>query len=257
LKPGGIAELEQVAGELAKQNLRVRFITVPRGTADVGALTETAYRDAQLGATDLLIVFDGRRVYGKTEALQGDRAAFDEAFKEAAPAFKLYAAKGMAQFARSLQQRIRARADRATQEAEAARAQAAELAEERAAWLRYLIGLPTMIAAGLLGFVMYRRLRLSWEVKEAYRAQIAQAELSYQRVALKLPKEASAEYQDEFLRLSRELARLRELKPGSQRDAAAITEKFQQLEQRLPKSYERFAITVDTLDETLKKAQEA
>ncbi len=257
LKPGGISELEQVADELAKQKLRVRFVTVPPGTTEVGALTETAYRDAQLGANDLLIVFDGRRVYGKTLALEGERAAFDQAFKEAAPGFKLYAAKGMSAFAQAIQRRIADRGARAAATAEASRAQAAELAERRSAWLRFLVGVPTIVTFGLLGFVLYRRMRLSSDVREAYRAQIAQADLSYQRVALKLPKEASAEFRDEFLRLSKELTQLRELNPGRQRQAVALTEQFQALEARLPKSYERFAITVDTLDESMKRAEEA
>jgi len=83
-------------------------VTVPKGTAADG-IAETVYRDLGMGGGDLLVVFDGRQVYGKAIALQGQPQAFQDAFREAAPGFKLYYARGLAQFVDALRDRILSR----------------------------------------------------------------------------------------------------------------------------------------------------
>src|SRR6266849_2251919 len=75
LKPGGVRELQQKADQLRAGGLNVYFVTVPRGSTIVPALVETVYQDLNMGPEDLLIVFDGRQVYGKTLALKGDSQA--------------------------------------------------------------------------------------------------------------------------------------------------------------------------------------
>src|SRR5690242_3546394 len=73
LKPGGVIELEQKADQLKADELKTEFVTVPKDTTNPGALAETVYRDLNKGPKDLIVVYDGKSVYGKTLALQGDR----------------------------------------------------------------------------------------------------------------------------------------------------------------------------------------
>src|SRR5947209_459802 len=102
LKPGGIRELQQKVAQLQGSGGRIYIVTVPRSSTNVPAAAETVYRDLNMGADEVLILFDGKQVYGKSLALKGDPQAFQEAFREAQPGFRLYYAKGLAQFAQAI-----------------------------------------------------------------------------------------------------------------------------------------------------------
>src|SRR6266571_1978464 len=109
LKPGGIKELQQRVEQLQAGGVSVFIVTVPKDTGNVPQLGEAIYRDLNMTADEVLIVFDGKQVYGKSLALQGEPQAFQETLKEAQPAFHLYYAKGLAQFAQSIADRINQR----------------------------------------------------------------------------------------------------------------------------------------------------
>src|SRR5260370_20857275 len=109
LKPGGVRELQQKAEQLRAGGVNVYFVTVPKGSTNASALAETVYQDLNMGTDDLLIVFDGRQVYGKSLALQGAPQVFRVAFHAARPGFQLYYAKGLAQFAQAVANRINQR----------------------------------------------------------------------------------------------------------------------------------------------------
>src|ERR1051326_7203773 len=101
LKPGGVTELRQLADGFRADGLRFYFVTVPPGSMDVGGLAESVYRALQMTAQDVLLTFDGTRVYGKTLALKGEPQAFADALRTAQPGFRLYHAKGLALYAQA------------------------------------------------------------------------------------------------------------------------------------------------------------
>ncbi len=107
LKPGGVRELAAQADRFKRDGVNVYYVTVPKGSVDVDRLAETVYRDLNGQPSDMLIVFDGQRVYGKTLALKGHREAFDQALEAARPGFRKYYAKGLAMFAEALRDQVR------------------------------------------------------------------------------------------------------------------------------------------------------
>src|SRR5438128_11801942 len=129
-----------------------------------------------MGADEVLILFDGKQVYGKSLALKGAPQAFQEAFREAQPGFRLYYAKGLAQFAQAIVDRINQR-----QKGEAAEEQAAT----RRGNLLWAIGL--LVVLLVVGAVSYPRLRQRVAVRQAYDARLQSAEQRFDRLTINMP----------------------------------------------------------------------
>jgi uncharacterized membrane protein YgcG len=165
LKPGGVRELQQKADQLRASGVNVYFVTVPKGSTNASALAETVYRDLNMGADDLLIVFDGRQVYGKSLALQGEPRAFRDAVQQARPGFQLYYAKGLAQFAQAVADRINQR-------------RGAEAAEQDAAVRRGNLIWAAIVGVILLviGIVAFSRVKQGIVARRAYDQRLRKAE---------------------------------------------------------------------------------
>jgi hypothetical protein len=102
LTPQGAAELRQRAAQLRASGLNVYFVTVPTSSTNVDVLAELGYRSLNMTGNDVLMVFNGNRVYGKTLAFKGEPQASQDAHRAAQPSFQLYEAKGLAHFAPAL-----------------------------------------------------------------------------------------------------------------------------------------------------------
>jgi DNA primase len=256
LKPQGITELQQLARQFQTDGLNVYFVTITPDGLNPDALTESVYRDAGLTVDDILIVFNGKRVYGKTAALQGDPQAFQEAFRISRPSFNLYYAKGLADFARVLRDRIVQR--RAAESAEQ------RAAEQRGTWL--WSGLLAFIVA-LVGAVIYRRMKIRQEARKAYDERLQQAELVFQqveaqmpsglplfeRVSLDAPDDMPDDVASEFLRLSADLRRCRERVGTTTADVDRLITRLELLNHQLAKPLdgESFRSTTGAITDSL------
>jgi hypothetical protein len=176
LQPAGVKELRQLAEGFGADGLRFYFVTVPPSSTDVGGLAESVYRDLQMAAHDVLVVFDGTRVYGKTLALQGEPQAFTEALRAAQPGFRLYHAKGLALFAQSLRDRIVQR--RATEVAQ----QHAAVERRRLLW-----GGVAVLLVAVVSIVAYRQWQRRSVARQQYDNRLKEAELLFQQVAVNMP----------------------------------------------------------------------
>ncbi len=224
LAPDKVNELQRKVAQYQAQGLKVYFILLPRSTSrgDVDAMAEAVYRDLQMSSQDLLIVFNGRRVYGKTLALKGDPSAFQKALEEARPAFKLDYAKGLAQFAGSLVEQIRLR-------------QAQEVAQKQAVVnRRRFLGLALL--GGLLlvlGAILYPKMRQQLITRKAYKERLQQAEHLFDRITLKMPENVPQDLTAEYLRLDQKLNRLRRGR-GTLEEIDQLITRLKDLDKRLP-----------------------
>src|SRR5206468_1621865 len=150
--------------QLQESDGRVYIVTVPRDSTNVSAMAEAVYRDLNMGPDEVLILFDGRQVYGKALALKGQPQAFQEAFREAQPGFRLYYAKGLAQFTQAIVDRINQR-----QQGEAAEEQAAA----RRGNLLWAAGLGVVLL--LVAAVSYPRVKQRVAVRQAYDTRLQAA----------------------------------------------------------------------------------
>jgi hypothetical protein len=205
LKPGGVAELQQLAEQFQSDHLNLSFVTVPQGSTSVDALAESVYQDLNMTEDDVLIVFDGKRVYGKTLALKGEPQAFQDALGEARPAFQLYHAKGLARFAESLHTRI---------------VQKRGAAESRQQLIWGAVLFAALLGAGV---VSYRRWKPRRAARRQYDERLQSAEHLFQQVERKMPSgvplferialdrsETGPTVTSEFVRLGDDLRRCRE-----------------------------------------------
>ena len=222
LKPGGIKELQQRVEQLQRSGVAVSIVTVPRGTGDVPQLAEAIYRDLNMTADEVLIVVDGKQVYGKSLALQGDPQAFQEALKEAQPAFHLYYAKGLAQFARSIADRINQRraGDAAEQQAEAQRT--------RTGW-----GIGLLVVLLSVGAISYPRVRQRIAVRREYGARLHSAEQAFDRITLNMAGKPSEDVNAAWARLDEDLRRCREQKGTTPGDLDKLLAELQAFDRRL------------------------
>jgi hypothetical protein len=176
LKPAGVTELRQLEEGFRADGLHFYFITVPPGSMDVGGLAESVYRDLQMTANDVLLIFDSTRVYGKTLALKGEPQAFADALRAAQPGFRLYHAKGLALFAQSLHDRIVQR--RAHEIAQ----QHATIERQRLLW-----GGVAVLLVAAVSIVAYRQWQRRSVVRQQYDNRLKEAELLFQQVAVNMP----------------------------------------------------------------------
>ena len=238
LKPGGVRELEQQADRFKKEGINVYYVTLPKGSANVDRIAETAYRDLNGQPTDMLVVFDGQRVYGKTTALKGRKEAFQEAFREAQPGFKQYYAKGMAMFAEALRNRIKGKRSDAdlpvpanTDTAPPPQMPSAPPAESPsggvAEWLVPVGMGGILLTAGALAVRHTRR-----KVLDAHADRIQGAEQLYNRITLEMPDPAPDDLSREWLRLNE---KYRRVKAGKARlvELVDLNTDLQELERRV------------------------
>jgi uncharacterized membrane protein YgcG len=222
LKPGGVRELQQKLAQLQGSGGRIYIMTIPRDSTNVQALAETVYRDLNMGPDEVLILFDGRRVYGKSLALKGNPQAFQEAFREAQPGFRLYYAKGLAQFAQAIVDRINQR-------------QQGQTAEEQAAARRtnilWAVGL---LVAFLIGAaVAFPRVKQRVAVRQAYDARLHSAEQVFDRITINMPGKPSETVNAEWVRLDEELRRLRERHGTTPADVEKLNAEVEAFDRRL------------------------
>ena len=222
LTPGGAVELRQRAAQFRASGLNVYFVTVPKDSTNVDALAESVYRNLAMTANDILIVFDGKQVYGKTLALKGEPQAFQDAFKDAQPSFMLYHAKGLAHFALSLHDRIVQR--RAIEAAE----METTAKRRRALWA---IGLFVLLLG--VGVVTYPRLKQRAIARKRYTEWLASAEQLFQQVAFKMPDNAPNDITANFLELDRDLEHCREREAATIADVNKLIDGLQILDSRL------------------------
>ncbi len=201
LRPQGIAELQQQAERLKSDSVSVHFVTVPPGTANPGALAETVYRDLKMGTSDVVIVYDGQRVYGTSLALKGEPEAFRTALKESQAGFSLYAARGLAQFADSIDGRIVQR-----RHSEIAARQASEQRVQLIGGISLLV-----LVLGIMAIVG-RQMRRRAVARKFYADRLHHAEKLFERIALAMPGTAPRKIRSGFLRLDHDLQRARERK---------------------------------------------
>jgi uncharacterized membrane protein YgcG len=222
LKPGGIRELQQKLTELQGRGGRIYVVTVPRDTPDVPALAETVYRDLNMGPDEVLIVFNGKQVYGKSLALKGNPQAFQDALREAQPGFRLYYAKGLAQFAQAIVDRINQR-----QQGDAAQEQAATSRSN----LLWAIGL--VVALLIVAAVTVPRVRQRVAVRQAYDARLHAAEQAFDRVTINMPPHPSETVNADWVRLDEELRRCRERQGTTPADLEKLKTELEAFDRRL------------------------
>lgn len=219
LKPQGKAELERDAGRLKNDGINVRYVTVPKQTVDAGPMAETIYRDLKMGKGDLLVVFDGKQVYGKSLALEGDRQAFTNAAKEAQAGFKLYYARGLQQFADSLDGAI-------------VQHRHAEVAAKAASLQRIevIAGGAVLVAVLAIVVVIVRFVRGRIVAAKAFINKLHHAEKLFERIALKMPDAAPRAVRSRFVRLGEELTKAKSAKWGERGKIDRIVEDCKALE---------------------------
>lgn len=232
LAPDKVKELQQKVAQHQTQGLNVYFVLLPPSTPkeDVNAMAEAVYRDLQMSSQDLLIVFNGKRIYGKTLALKGEASAFQQALEEARPAFKLDYAKGLAQFAQFLVEQIRLR-------------QAREVAEKQIAMnRRRFLGLALLgVLLLALGAIFYPKIRQQVITRKAYKERLLQAERLFDKVTLKMPENAPQDLTAEYLRLDRKLNRLRRSR-GTLEEIDQLIPRLRDLDKQLPEKTEQPSI---------------
>jgi uncharacterized membrane protein YgcG len=222
LKPGGVRELEQTVTQLQSSGGQIYIVTVPRGSTDVQSMAETVYRDLNMGADAVLILFDGQRVYGKSLALKGNPQAFQEALQEAKPGFRLYYAKGLAQFAQAIVDRINQR-----QQGEAAQQQA-ETRRGNLTWA-IVLGAALLIVAA----IALPRVRQRVAIRQAYDARLHSAEQAFDRITINMPGHPSEAANAEWSRLDEELRRLRERQGTTPADVEKLNAELAAFDHRL------------------------
>jgi hypothetical protein len=220
-----VRELQQKADQLRSQGINVYFVTVPPGSTNASALLETVYQDLQMGPEDLLIVFDGRQVYGKTLALQGDPQAFRDALQAARPGFRMYYAKGLAMFAQAIADRINQR--RGAEEAQ----QEAEVRHGNLVWA----AITGVLVLGL-GIAGYARLRRRMVARRAYNQRLRSAEELFDRITINMPAAAPADINSEWTRLDERLRRSREHKETTTTELDRLIDELRRLDDRLTHS---------------------
>jgi uncharacterized membrane protein YgcG len=222
LKPGGVRELEQKVAQLQASGGHIYIVTVPRNSTNVSAMAEAIYRDLNMGPDAVLILFDGKQVYGKSLALKGNPQAFQEAFREAQPAFRLYYAKGLAQFAQAIVDRINQR-----QQGEAAQEQAAA----RSRNLLWAIGLGVVLL--IVGAVTYPRVKQRVAVRQAYDARLQSAERAFDRITINMPGHPTEAANAEWSRLDEELRSARERQGTTVADLEKLNAELEAFDRRL------------------------
>ena len=183
-------------------------MTVPKGSTNAAALAETVYQDLNMGASDVLIVFDGRQVYGKSLALQGEPQAFRDAFQAARRGFRLYYAKGLAQFAQALADRISQR-------------RGASAAAEQAAVRRgnLIWGIIVGVIVLVIAVATVARVRQGVATRREYSRRLGEAEAIYDRITLNMPAATcQARISSEWADLDDRLRRGREHKDTTTAD---------------------------------------
>jgi uncharacterized membrane protein YgcG len=225
LKPGGVRELQQKADQLRAGGVNVYFVTVPKGSTNASALAETVYRDLNMGTDDLLLVFDGQQVYGKSLALQGDPQAFRDAFQAARPGFRLYYAKGLAQFAQAVADRINQR-------------RGAEAAEQDAAVRRGDLIWAAIVGVILLviGIAAFSRVKQRIVARRAYDQRLRTAEEVFDRITINLPGAAPEAVNSEWARLDERLRQGREHRDTTTADLDQLIADLRRLDDRLTHS---------------------
>lgn len=234
LLPKGVTELQELARKFRADNVNIHFVTVPQDSGNLQGLTVSVYRDLNMSANDVLILFNGKQIYGETLALKGEAQAFQEAAQDALPSFKLNYAKGLEHFAQSLHDRILQLRAAAAQKTAVERERVAH--EQHAAQVRLyeLFGFSGTIVLAGVGWVTYRRMKLQAEADRRYRERLAEAEALYQQIALKLPSSAPPALRDEFLALDRELEKNRHRKGAAAESLDPLLERLNAFGQRLP-----------------------
>lgn len=205
LKPGGVREMERAAADLRNDHINVYFVTVPRGSMNVDGMAERVYRDLNGSPEDMLVMFDGNRVYGKTLALKGNPRAFSDAFNESRPGFRAYYAKGLVQFAQALRRRIdqrRKRGDAGEPE------EAAPVAAQPQPSFPWAAVGGVAVAIGV-GAVALRQASHVNAHRARYRDELAKAEQAYREATLAMPDPAPAELASAWRRLDEKLERCR------------------------------------------------
>jgi hypothetical protein len=234
LKPGGVRELELLAREFRAGGLTVRFVTLPKKSADPAALAETVYRDLKYGPGDLLVVFDGSRVYGKSLALQGEPEAFRQAAADARPGFRLYYAKGLALFAQSLRDRIQARRTAAAPASRPAPAPgpsstpAPQSGRSGGGWGWLWAALALVILATVTVIGVRRA-----GAQPSYEERLRTAEDAYGRITLAMPDPAPEPMSREWGRLDEQLRRCRDPQERSLARLIDLTTDLKAFERRL------------------------
>ena len=225
LKPGGVRELQQKADQLRAGGLNVYFVTVPRGSTNVPALVETVYQDLNMSPEDLLIVFDGRQVYGKTLALKGDSQAFRDAFQHARAGFRLYYAKGLAQYAQAVADRINQR-------------RGAEAAAEQAAVQRGNLIWAAIVAVVVLvlAIAAYPRVKQGVVARREYNRRLREADEIFDRITITMPGAAPEAVNSEWARLDERLRRGREHKDATPADLDQLIADLRRFDDRLTHS---------------------
>jgi hypothetical protein len=175
-----------------------------------------------MSADEVLIVFDGQQVYGKSLALQGDPQAFQEALKEAKPAFHLYYAKGLAQFAQSIADRINQR-----REGEAAQQQA-EAQRTHVLW-----GIGLLVVLLSVGAISYPRVRQGVAARQEYRTRLQSAEQAFDRLTINMSGKPPEDVNAEWVRLDEDLRRCREHQGTTTADLDKLNEELQAFDRRL------------------------
>jgi uncharacterized membrane protein YgcG len=225
LKPGGVRELQQKADQLRATGVNVYFVTVPKGSTNAAALTETVYQELNMGTDDLLIVFDGQQVYGKSLALQGDPQAFRDAFQAARPGFRLYYAKGLAQFAQAVADRINQR--RGGEAAE----QEASVRRNNLIWAA-IVGVVILI----MGVAAFSRVKLGMVARREYGQRLRTAEEIFDRITISMPGAAPEAINSEWARLDERLRRGRAHEGTTSPDLDQLIADLRKLDDRLTHS---------------------
>jgi hypothetical protein len=194
------------------------------------------YRDLQMTANDVLLVFDSTRVYGKTLALKGEPQAFTDALRAAQPGFRLYPAKGLALFAQSLRDRIVQR--RANEVAQ----QHAAVERQRLLWASVVV-----LVVAAVSIVAYRRWRRRSMARQQYDDRLKEAELLFQQVSVNMPlgglslQEVTLDHADgapydmasAFLQLEGELRRCQQRNSTTLADVDRLIADLQKLNKQL------------------------
>jgi len=225
LKPGGVQELQQKAEQLRAQGINVYFVTVPRGSTNVPALAETVYQDLKMGPDDLLIVFDGRQVYGKTLALQSEPQAFRDALQAARPGFRMYYAKGLALYAQAI-------ADRVNQQRGAEAAQEQESVRRKNLIWMAVVGVIVLV----LVLATYSRVRQGVVARRGYSQRLQEAEAIYDRITINMPGAAPAAVTSEWANLDERLRRGREHRDTTTENLDELIADLRKLDDRLTHS---------------------
>jgi len=205
LKPGAVRELQALARDFEGGGLRLWVVTVP---ADVQVhVAERLYASLSMTENDLLIVFNGRQAYGRTDALKGDPQAFKDALQQSRGDFSVYWGKGLGTFATILRARIEERRGMQSSSPTAFAGQPgspALPANREPPGLTWGVG-AAAVALVVLAWIPLHRRQLEARAKAQYEEHLATARQLFTRYGERVVENASKEEDARFVDFSKRL----------------------------------------------------